>query len=681
MLYTNDYAIGAGDRLALLQSYVFNASVREIYAALLNGAALHLFSLKKSGVHHLAGWLQAEEISVLYLVPATLRVFLGTLHGQHFDRLRLLRVGGEAVLASDVACFKLYFKQVCVLANALASTETGTICQYFIGRQMQIVGSSVPAGFEVVDKSLRLLDEVGCPVADGAVGEIVVSSAYLGPGYFPVGAVRPGTAAPVREVYTGDLAYRLPDGRLVLVGRKDWQVKLRGQRMNLLEIEQALLTLENVADAAVILQTVEGDFAFLAAYIQPKAQPVPTEGALRAGLRALLPEVMIPAVFQFWEVLPRTLSGKVDRLALPPISPERSSSPPKLHVPLETPIEQALAEIWCDLLDIEQVGANDNFFDVGGDSLLASGLMERIEARFQCKYPLSVLMQHETLRELAQMIAAQENANPSGALILIQPLGYKPPIFFIPGIGGEVIALRDLTLALGTARPLYGLQSPDFGESAKNYRSMEQVAGQIAQAVRAEWRQGPVILAGYSFGGHLALETARCLTAAGEPQPLVLLIDTYPPLPKHNTSWRRRARIHYDNLRRLKGAGAAAGYLWERLQRIYLGLIRQRSTRAVIQQIQTPLAPVLASQVALAAYTPAPYAGRVLLFQASQREWYVDWDPMEAWHGLISGELEIYAVPGEHDSLTKNPHAVELARQINAALDLPSNAVSGPGKH
>lgn len=695
MLYTNDYAIGPADRLALLQSYVFNASVREIYAALLNGAGLYIYSLRRDGVHHLANWLEETGITVLYMVPATWRVFLHTLTGERFDRLRVIRLGGEAVLARDVEGFQRHFGPGCALANGLASTETGTICQYFMNHQTRVVGSGAPAGFAVQDKDVRLLDDAGRPVEDGATGEIVVASEYMGPGHFsPAGSAvdAPAIGAPgaKRVIRTGDLGYRMPDGRIVLVGRKDWQIKLRGQRMNLLEIEHALLSLENVAEAAVTLQTGEDGAAFMAAYVQAQAQPAPGEAALRRGLRALLPEAMVPAVFLFFEQLPRTVSGKVDRQALPPAerAPVARPASAARRAPAlpATPTELILAEIWRELLGIDQVGVDDRFFDLGGDSLQASVLMVQIEARFKRRFPLSVLLEHDTLRELSRCIASGDGAGLPGLLVTIQPLGDKPPIFFFSGIDGEPMAARHLAANVGRERPLYGLQGFDYGDAARNFKTIEQAAEQYVADVRAARPHGPYILVGYSFGGHLALETARRLAAPGDADPLVVLIDTHPPVPARSPTLAARVRFHVNSLRMLGGARDVAGYFRDRRQRICLRLIRHTLTRAIGKQLIAPdNSPISAAQIALAAYQPGPYPGRVVLFRASRREWHADVDPRDAWSNYISGELEIRTLPGDHLGLINYPYAIELARQLGEVLSegdsaLPAGAhgPSGP---
>lgn len=668
MLYTNDYAIGPADRLALLQSYVFNASVREIYAALLNGAGLHLYSLRREGVHPLAGWLGTEGITVLYMVPATWRVFLDTLQGERFELLRVVRLGGEAVLERDVAGFQRHFGPGCVLANGLASTETGTICQYFMNHQSRVAEIRTPVGFAVQDKEVSLLDDDGRQVADGVIGEMVVASAYMGPGaYAPRSSAAGAPPGEKRVIHTGDLGYRTPDGCLVLVGRKDWQIKLRGQRMNLLEIEHALLTLENVAAAAVVLQTDENGAAFLAAFVQAKAPPAPAPDALRRGLRALLPESMIPAVLLFPDSLPRTAGGKVDRQALPEVKrgADPGAAPATRPLP-ETPTELALAEIWQDLLGIGQIRVDDGFFDLGGDSLQAAVLMVRIEARFNRRISPGVLIQHGTLRGLAGQLAADDGTGPPGLLVALQPLGDKPPVFLFPGSDGEVLELRELAANLGTSHPLYGLKGGDFGDLAGNPKSIEQTAAQYVVEIQTNCPSGPYLLVGYSFGGHLALETARRLADGGEMPPVVVLIDTYPPGADRSLTLMERFRAHLQTLRRLNTLRDLAGYLHHRRLGISLRLIRHPLTRKVGRQLIAPDSSVVSA--ALAAYEPTPYPGKVLLFRGDQS----DCDPRDDWQRHISGELEIRTVPGDHRSLMAQPHVIELARQLQEVLQASS---------
>ncbi len=451
----------------------------------------------------------------------------------------------------------------------------------------------------------------------------------------------------------------------MLVGRKDWQIKLRGQRMNLLEIEQALLTLENVAAAAVILQPGEDEADFLAAFVQVKALPAPAADTLRRGLRALLPEAMIPAVFLFPDPFPRTAGGKIDRQALPAAKRGAGATQHVAEAPA-TPAELALAGIWQDLLGVERIGADDGFFDLGGDSLQAAVLMVRIEARFHRRLPLAALIQHGTLRGLAGQLAADDSPGRRGLLVTIQPLGAYPPVFLFPGSDGEVLELRKLVGHLGTRHPLYGLSGGDFGDLVGNSLSIEQTAAQYVIEIQAARPCGPYILVGYSFGGHLALETARRLAGGGETPPQVVLIDTYPPGPDRRLTVLEHFRAHLKTLRQLNTRRDLAGYLRARRLGISLRLIRHRLTRRLGRQMIAPDSSVISA--VLAAYEPVPYPGKVVLFRADQP----GGKPRDGWHRYVSGELEIRTLPGDHRSLMNHPHVIELARQLQELLDAGS---------
>jgi amino acid adenylation domain-containing protein len=670
--YTNDYAIGPDDHMALLQSYVFNASVREIYAALLNGAGLYLYSFKRYGVHPLAAWLQKEAISMFHMVPSVFRVFLETLQGERFDHLRLIRLGGESVLARDVLGFQRHFGPGCLLANGLASTETGTICQDFIDHHTRVAGGRIPVGFAVQDKLVSLLDENDRPVEDGAIGEIVVVSAYFGPGYFsPAGPASDGAHPVERLVHTGDLGFRLPDGRIVLVGRKDWQVKLRGQRMNLLEIEQALLSLENVAEAAVTLQAGEEGEAFLVAYIQPGAQPAPAENDLRRALRTRLPEVMIPAIFLFFDQLPRTTGGKVDRPALPAVerslASNRSSAVRPVPDPPGAPAQQALVAIWQELLGTERVGVSDDFFELGGHSLLAAQLLARIQEEFGQSLPLAVLLENNTIDKLAALIAGGSTTQRK-SLVAIRPQGTKKPIFLLPGGYGDVLYFRNLIKYVEADRPLYGLQAPSE-ESGRSYgMEMKEIVSAYLTEILQLQPEGPYYLAGHSFGGYVAMEMARQLLEQGRKVAFLGLWDTYPPGPGRQANLPDRIMIHLDNLRGL-GPRRVFGYFKDRLTTLLIRATHFAPVRSFLKWIHySPKTAFVAALISSYGFQPDPYPGDIFLFEVRERPWYVRWDPMENWHKYVQGELEICEVLGQHNNILFEPYVQDLAQKLNDCL-------------
>jgi amino acid adenylation domain-containing protein len=672
LLYTNDYAIGPADHLALLQSYVFNASVREIYASLLNGAGLYIYSVKKNGVHRFASWLQEEGISVLYMVPSVFRMFLDTLHGDRFERLRLIRLGGEPVLAGDVAGFQQHFRAGCLLSNAYAATETGTISQYFIDQHTPIVGKTASVGFAVHDKNVSLLDEDGCPVENGVTAEIVVTSSYMGPGNYPLlGPDTNNGLLSQRSIRTGDLGYRLPDGRIVLVGRKDWQIKLRGQRINLLEIEQTLNSLENVEEAVVTLQVSETGDSLLLALVQRGAGADPGEDTLRRSLRDLLPEAMIPSIFLFVDHFQRTAGGKVDRSALPSLPPnfvsERFAAARQGQTPPETPVQETLAGIWRDVLGLENIGINDDFFDLGGHSLLAARLVAQIQEQFGQSLPLGALLENNTIQKLAALISANSSSQ-NKFLVTIRPQGNKQPIFLLPGGRGDVLYYRNLAKYVEIDRPLYGLQAP-LADSRNSYgMELEALVSKYLTEILELQPEGPYYLAGHSFGGYIALEMAHQLLAQGRQVAFLGLWDTYPPGPNRQANLRDRILIHRMNLRGLNSR-QVLGYFRDRWISLLARLAYLAPVRSYLKWInyRTNNGRV-SSRISRYGFHPDPYPGDLFLFSVKHRPWYVRWDPMVNWHKYIKGELIIREVQGEHGSMLFEPYVQDLAHQLNDCL-------------
>jgi amino acid adenylation domain-containing protein len=259
MINANALHLSSDDHLTLLYSCSYSASVKCIFGALLNGATLYPYDIKDQGLALMADWLDREEISVYFSVPTVFRNFVASLTGEGlFPKLRLVYLGGEPVTARDVELYKKHLAAHCVLVNSLSSNETGPIRQYFITKDTLITGNVVPVGYATQDNEVFLLDESGAPVGVNSIGEIVVKSHYLTPGYWrqPERTAQAFTPAPegggARIYRTGDLGRLRPDGCLEHLGRKDFQVKIRGNRIDVLEIELSLLCLANVKEAVVV---------------------------------------------------------------------------------------------------------------------------------------------------------------------------------------------------------------------------------------------------------------------------------------------------------------------------------------------------------------------------------------------------------------------------------------------
>jgi amino acid adenylation domain-containing protein len=404
--YTNSLHLSAADRLTLLFAYVSDGAVMDIFGALLNGATLCLFDLRAEELTQLAGWLRQEAITIYHATPTVYRHFVRTLTGaEPLPTLRLVVLGGEAVCRPDVDMYRQHCPSDCLLVNGLGPTESTLALQYFIDRHTEIGRHAVPVGYPVEGTEILLLNDAGEAVEGYGVGEIAILSPHVALGYWrqPIptaAAFRPDPGGGDKRIYhTGDMGRWLPDGSLEYVGRKDWQVKVRGHRVELGEIETTLCQHPAIHEAVVVAQE-EGLEVRLVAYVVPGHAPALTSSELRRWLREKLPAYMLPRAFVRLDTLPLTSSGKIDRLALP-VPDQARPELDEVFVAPRTPSEEVLAGIWTTVLGINHIGVHDNFFDLGGHSLLAVQVIARLREVMQMAIPLRALFEAPTVASLA----------------------------------------------------------------------------------------------------------------------------------------------------------------------------------------------------------------------------------------------------------------------------------------
>ena len=365
--HTQDYRICADDRLSLLYSHSFGASVRCIFGALLNGAALLIYDVKRQGFTQVAKRIVDDRLTLYFSVPTLFRelaVALASL--KEPSSLRLIYLASETVGKQDIDLYKRCFAPGCILVHELATSETGSIRQYFINKTTEIIGDLVPVGYHVRDREVLLLDEHKTLTGWNRVGEIAVRGRFLSPGYWrkpdlTKAKFLPDPDDPEARIYlTGDLGLMRPDGCLEYHGRKDFQVKVRGHNVGVGEIEAMLREVGGVKDAVVVSRQNGAGETYLVAYVVPNGQTFPTGVALRRALADRLPSPMIPSAFVILDALPMTPNGKIDRLRLP----EPGNLRPMLDNPYtapRTPMERDLAAIWAEVLALDRVGVEDNF--------------------------------------------------------------------------------------------------------------------------------------------------------------------------------------------------------------------------------------------------------------------------------------------------------------------------------
>lgn len=410
MVVTNSSHYCREDRMTLLRAPSSTGGLANLYSALLNGACLFPFDVQKKGVAELAPWLIAHDITIYHSSATVFRHFGQTLTASDsFPHLRLVRLGSEQVTKNEFQQFQRHFSPKCILVNALSCTEAITFCQNFLSKDSVVVGETVPAGYAVSDMDILLLDDRGEMVEPGNAGEIAIRSEFLSPGYWRKPELtrkvflQPGgdTGAPV--YLTGDMGRLGGDGCLEHIGRKDFQIKIRGHRVNIDEIEIVLLGVSCIKEAAVVARESTAGDRRLIAYIVFKSGLASTASQLRELLSENIPAYMVPSIFVVLPALPLTANGKIDRRALP----EPPVSRPDLDIPFAVPrtsLEKELARIWSEVLEVDLVGVDDNFFDLGGDSLLASRIVARVNHHTHTNLTVNDLFESATVANLSRVV-------------------------------------------------------------------------------------------------------------------------------------------------------------------------------------------------------------------------------------------------------------------------------------
>jgi amino acid adenylation domain-containing protein len=453
MNYTNAFHICLEDRQSMLLPLSGSSTPTDIYCAVLNGARVCPWDFKKDGLVGLADGLAEEGITILHLGPTSFRHFVKSLDDEGFPKVRLVDLAGEVIYRTDVELFTKRFSEDCFLVNRLGSTETYTYRVFFAGRGTWIDGNTVPAGYAVADKEVLLLDPSGRELDFNQMGEITVRSRYMALGYWrrpeltEAAFIPDPTGGPERIYLTGDLGVMRPDGCLEYVGRKDFQLKIRGYRVEVSEVEVTLLDHPGVNEAVVVGRDHPDGDKVLVAYVLLDRQMATAVSELRGFVSDRLPDYMVPADFIVLQAMPLTPNGKIDHSALP--APEvAAGEPPCAPGRARTPVEEAPVAIWSELLGVTEIGAHDNFFDLGGHSLLAARVIVRILDTFRVELPSTSIFERSTIAELAEAIDKRER---TGQLLPVHGSHLCP----VPFNGERSLMESEVSGSLGRNRVLW----------------------------------------------------------------------------------------------------------------------------------------------------------------------------------------------------------------------------------
>ncbi|MCP5107304.1 MAG: amino acid adenylation domain-containing protein [bacterium] len=420
--WTEFFSVTETDRMTLFTAFSHDGAGQDMFGALHNGATLYPYSiLSKPNISAIIQWLNSENITIWHSVPTIYRYFVTTLEEKginpgHFSRLRAVLLGGEQIRDHDIRMFKRFFPNA-VFANVYGQTES-SVNTIWLVRPDDLV-NKILIGEPLDRTEILIVDDEGDIVEDMGMGEIVVACKHLSPGYW-----KDETASREKFIHdpelgplyrTGDLGRLMADGSIECIGRKDAQVKIRGFRIETGEIETRLLEHQAIKEVVVVVRADEGNNDHICAYYTaaPSAGEV-TVTQLRNYLAGEIPDYMIPSYFIRLNKIPLTPNGKVDRKKLP--EPEHIR--PKLsvtYVAPETSIEKEISGVWKDLLNLDKVGVDDNFFDLGGTSFDVIKIMSKLYYLVKRDIPVVTMFRYPTIRSFVRYLKQEETAAPAGA--------------------------------------------------------------------------------------------------------------------------------------------------------------------------------------------------------------------------------------------------------------------------
>ncbi|HEX9935985.1 MAG TPA: condensation domain-containing protein, partial [Longimicrobium sp.] len=413
--YATEFGIGEADRVSLLSGLAHDPLLRDVFAPLTTGGRIVIPDPDQVGTPGwLAGWMRDVGVTVAHLTPAMGQLLATGPGDTQLAALRLACFGGDVLRAGDVERLRALAPNA-EAVNFYGATETPQAMGCFrLPADLAAVGAAVPVGRGIEGVDLLVVTPSGTLAGIGELGEIAVRTPYLSRGYLndaELTAARfvsnPLAGDPADRVYrTGDLGRYRPDGAVEPAGRVDGQVKVRGFRVELGEIEAALAKHPSVGEAVVAARGEDPD-RVLVAYAVPREGARIEAEALRAHLKSILPDYMVPAAFMVIAAVPLTANGKVDRRALP--EPGLAATDSRRAAP-RTATEEILAQIWAEVLRVESVGVDDDFFALGGHSLLATRLLARVQNALGVVVPLRALFEGPTVAELAVRVEEMRRA-------------------------------------------------------------------------------------------------------------------------------------------------------------------------------------------------------------------------------------------------------------------------------
>lgn len=671
-----DNQVGPADRIDLLFSLEFSASLACVFPALLTGATLVIHNLKKEGVLSLPSFWQRERISFSTLAVSTLRLLLKSpVDFKTLDRLRFLSIGAEPVYQRDVEGFQQRFGDQTILQIAYATTETRTITEHKIRTNTVWTDTLHSVGKPVSGRTVRIRSEAGDWLEAGEVGEIVVVARAIPQQYAnsPIASQRSYQiqANGLINYATGDLGYLDEAGYLFWCGRTDFMIKKNGQKINLLDLEQGIGRAPGMGEVAVVCDLALPDQPVIRAFLGPAPQLDLV--SLKGWVAEQFPPFMLPDTYQFVRELPRTRTGKIDRLGLLRHYPIASPDVPSVPQSGTTPLLDAVKKIWAQELRYPDAIADyDDFFrDLGGDSLTAEACVARLEAHIDRTLPMQLAFSYSTPQALVSFITTPPETGVQ-CISLNPPVADRPQVYFIPPLSGDKRIYQWLERTLSTQANLYCLYFSPFTATG-HLRSLDELCDSMAQAVSSTKNHAPNLLIGYSFGGILAYELALRLDRQFPRHQLsrLVLLDT--PVYKRyafsyvirqdlKRSWHKLRRVIQD--RESFGWSTNFHQVLARYSGRLTGLSPERLSTNWQQKVE-----LAAQRYSQQVSVQAPVERPIVLFRASDTSFFKhDIKPDYTWQDYTKEGVEEHLLATNHYHLLNQVNSGQVSQVLLGLL-------------
>lgn len=677
------------DVILAVTTISFDIAGLEMYLPILYGASIFIASQETSmNPDLLIQKIEESKATILQATPVTFRM-LNSAEWKGAKGLKIL-CGGEAMpkeLAYDLIskCGELW--------NMYGPTETtvwSTVEKVEINENDKI--GYINLGRPIDNTFIYVLNTEFQPVPIGYPGELFIGGDGLARGYFNLPAMTqekflpdPFSDIPGARMYrTGDLVQQTEEGKLEFLNRVDSQVKIRGFRIELGEIESAISQYSTIKNNVTIVREDTPGDKKLVAYIIKEEEEIDI-AELRMFLKTKIPDYMVPSAFVFIDQFPLTPNGKIDRKVLP--SPVEAPQQAKDYIEPNTETEKKLAAIWSDVLKIKQIGTDEDFFEIGGHSMVAVTLMVKIEKQLGVRLPLAILFDHSNIHDMALLIDKKSEQVNWGSLVPIRSKGTKKPLYLVHGAGLNLLLYTTIVAGLDPDQPVFGLQAKGLDGVDEPLYTIEEIAAYYNEEILKIDQSGSYALAGFSMGGQLAYEMAKQLVEAGYKVSFLGVFDTVSEnvSDRHIPFFKRyRLRIirFYNQVMWTIGT-----FLKKPLdQKFGFVLMKWKSLKQKITKDDYTIKPEGASlgkqselpkylhkvhranYIALDRYILPPYPGKLTLFRAMHQTFYIA-DPVKYGWAEYVKEMQILDIPGEHSTIFAPPNDVLFAKELQKCLD------------